>query len=138
MRQPLIDIVRSEVNAYQSFVLGNSEEIYSQMEEPEGFDVSKWWAEHHNRFPKLALIVKNLLCIPATSANCEREFSTLTDVVTRKRNRLLGETTEKLTFCKHNLSLMPDYKTNIKPTTSENDQKNEDETENISDIDEWL
>ena len=135
MRKPLIDIVRSEVNAYQSFVLNNSEEIYRQMEEPESFDVSKWWAEHHNRFPKLALIVKNLLCIPATSANCERAFSTLTDVVTKKRNRLTGETTHKLTFCKHNLTLIPDYTTNIKQTTSQKDQKDEDE--NISDIDEW-
>ena len=46
------------------------------------------------------------------------------------------KTTHKLTFCKHNLTLIPDYTTNIKQTTSQKDQKDQDE--NISDIDEWL
>ena len=69
--------------------------------------------------------------LPATSANCERAFSTLTDVVTKKRNRLEAETTEKLTFCKHNVTLIPDYKTNRKLSTSDI------EDENMSDIDVW-
>ena len=73
--------------------------------------------------------VQNLLAIPATSANCERAFSSLTDIVTKKRNRLQGETTEKLTFCKHNLSLIPDYMTHKGETQTQ--------TENTSDVDDW-
>ena len=85
------------------------------------------------------------LCIPTTSANCERAFSTLTDVVTRKRNKLKGETTHMLTFLKHNLDLIPAYTKNKhrtesqednKPSTSEeNHQENEDE--DLSDAEEW-
>ena len=81
----------------------------------------------------MALVVKAILCIPATSANCECAFSTLTDVVTKKRNRLKGDTTHKLTFCKHNIALIPDYTQNIKPTTKEHDNT---EHESNSDIDE--
>jgi len=81
----------------------------------------------------MALVVKAILCIPATSANCERAFSTLTDVVTRKRNRLKWDTTHKLTFCKHNIALIPDYTQNIKQTTKEHDNT---EHENNSEIDE--
>ena len=73
--------------------------------------------------------MKNLLSITATSANCERAFSSLTDIVTKKRNRLQGENTEKLTFCKHNLSLIPDYMTNKGETQTQN--------ENTSDVDDW-
>ena len=130
----ITDQVRNEVDYYLSCVGDQSEQIHEQCISAEGFDVSKWWAKHHERLPKMALVVKAILCIPATSANCERAFSTLTDVVTKKRNRLKGDTTHKLTFCKHNLALMPDYTTNIKQTTKQ-DKKTEDE--NNSDIDEW-
>ena len=75
------------------------------------YDCATWWRMNHKKYPKLAILAKNLFCIPATSANCERAFSTLTDVVTKKRNRLHAETTRKLTFLKHNLQYMPKYTT---------------------------
>ena len=81
MRQPLREVVMLEVNVFQHFVIENAEEIYREVDQ--GFDVSKWWGQHHEKFPKLSHVVKNVLCIPATSANCERAFSTLTDVVTK-------------------------------------------------------
>ena len=81
MRQPLKEVAMLEVSSFQHFVLQNQKEIYSQVDE--GFDVSKWWGQHHEKFPKLSHVVKNVLCIPATSANCERSFSSLTDVVTK-------------------------------------------------------
>ena len=102
------------------------------------FDLSEWWAEHQKKFPKLAIVVKNLLCIPATSANCERAFSTLTNVVSKKRNRLHAETTHKLTFCKHNLKLIPKYTTNPQQKTPETDETGEtEETEETSDLECW-
>ena len=95
MRTSITDQVTNEVHCYLSYVENQSEQIYEQCLSAEGFDVSKWWAKHHERLPKMALVVKAILCIPATSANCERAFSTLTDVVTKKRNRLKGSTTHK-------------------------------------------
>ena len=124
----LREIVTTEVMSYHGFAVATSKQIFNQVDD-KGFDVSKWWFQHHEKYPKLALVVKNLLAIPATSANCERAFSSLTDIVTKKRNRLHGETTEKLTFCKHNLSLIPDYTTNKGETQTE--------TENTSDVDDW-
>ena len=129
MRTTIREQVTNEVEYYLSCVENQNDQIQEQCESEKGFDVSKWWAEHHEKFPKMALVFKAILCISATSANCEHAFSTLTDVVTKKRNRLKGETTHKLTFCKHNLALMPDYTTNIKQTTKQD--------ENISDVDEW-
>ena len=125
----LREIVTTEVMSYHGFAVASSRELFDQVDNG-GFDVSKWWFQHHEKYPKLALVVKNLLAIPATSANCERAFSSLTDIVTKKRNRLHGKTTEKLTFCKHNLSLIPDYTTNKGETQTE--------TENTSDVDEWF
>ena len=124
----LREIVTTEVMSYHGFAVATSKQIFNQVDD-KGFDVSKWWFQHHEKYPKLALVVKNLLAIPATSANCERAFSSLTDIVTKKRNRLHGETTEKLTFCKHNLGLIPDYTTNKGETQTE--------TENTSDVDDW-
>ena len=70
-------------------------------------------------------VAKNLFGIPATSANCERAFSHLNNVVTKKRNRLHGETTRRLTFVKQNLQYMPDYSTYseeyVPPIQPEND-----------------
>ena len=131
MYQPLKDVVLAEANSFHTYVLEREKQILRQANLPEGWVASKWWAMHHERFPKLAHAVKNLLCIPATSANCERAFSTLNDIVTKKRNRLEADTTEKLTFCNHNVMLIPDYKTNRKLSTSDI------EGENMSDIDVW-
>ena len=127
----LKEIVTAEVMSYHGFVVFTSKQIFNQVDK--GFNVSKWWAQHHEKYPKLALVVKNLLAIPATSANCERAFSSLTDIVTKKRNRLQGQTTEKLTFCKHNLNLIPDYTTN----KSNIEAETQTQTENTSDVDDW-
>ena len=89
------------------------------------------------KFPKLAIVAKNVFCIPATSANCERAFSTLTDVVTKKRNRLKAKTTHMLTFCKHNLSLIPEYNSITSDIEFPDESMKTDELENISENEDW-
>ena len=69
----LREIVTTEVMSYHGFAVATSKQIFNQVDD-KGFDVSKWWFQHHEKYPKLALVVKNLLAIPATSANCERHF----------------------------------------------------------------
>ena len=92
---------------------------------------------NHKRYPKLAIVAKNLFCIPATSANCERAFSTLTDVVTKKRNRLHAETTRKLTFLKHNLQYMPKYTTYSDSEETAPQRGNDSELEDYE-LDQWI
>ena len=75
--------------SYHGSVFSTSEQIFKEVDN-KGFNVSKWWAQHHEKYPKLALVVKNLLAIPATSANCERAFSSLTDIVTKKKKQIAG------------------------------------------------
>ena len=100
------------------------------------YDCATWWKENHKQFPNLAKVAKNLFGIPATSANCERAFSHLNNVVTKKRNRLHGETTRRLTFVKQNLQYMPDYSTYseeyVPPIRPENDKDLEE-----YDLGEW-
>ena len=78
------------------------------------------------------MVAKNLFCIPATSANCERAFSTLTDIVTKKRNRLHAETTRKLTFLKHNLQYMPIY-----TAYSQEEEETETQTGNVKELEDY-
>ena len=110
------------------------QQIDDQVKQPEGFDLFQWWTNHHTRFPHLVIAVKNLLCIPTTSANFERAFSTLTEVVTRKRNKLKGETTHILSFLKHSLGLIPAYTTNIARTESQEDNKPSTSEENYQEM----
>ena len=137
IRKPLEEVITAEVEAYTSYCLQNIDAIEHDLEHnKEGFNVSMWWATHHTNYPNMA-VVKNIMCIPATSANCERAFSTLTDVVTDKRNKLKGETTEMLTFLKHNKDLIPEYTENIKPQTrSEINNNASSSQDNQEDVDE--
>ncbi|CAM9526079.1 unnamed protein product, partial [Phaeothamnion confervicola] len=57
-----------------------------------------WWRDRGVEFPKLALLARRVLCIPATSASSERLFSVAGQVVTKKRNRLSEQSVETLVF----------------------------------------
>ena len=95
------------------------------------YDCATWWKNNHIQYPTLAIVAKNLFCIPATSASCERAFSTLTDVVTKKRNRLHAETTQKLTFLKNNIQYMPTY------TTYSEEEETATQTGNDKDLEDY-
>jgi len=59
-------------------------------------DPLSWWRTNASKFPILAIMARNYLAIPATSASSERVFSTTGNIVTRNRNRLTGKTLEML------------------------------------------
>ena len=99
------------------------------------YDCATQWKANHKQYPTLAIVAMNLFCIPATSANCERAFSTLTDVFTKKRNRLHAETTRKLTFLKHNLQYMPKYTTYSEEETAT--QTGNDKDLEDYELDQW-
>lgn len=51
------------------------EEIETYLHESHLEDCLNWWKENHICFPKLAILSRSLLSIPATSAPAERLFS---------------------------------------------------------------
>ena len=58
-----------------------------------------WWKE---RSLKLSSLVLKLFSIPATSVPSERVFSSAKNVVTKKRNRMLSQTVDRLIFLYEN------------------------------------
>ena len=61
-----------------------------------------WWKSNAKHFPRLGMVAKKYLCIPATSAPSERVFSTAGNIVTPKRSRLNPSKVDKLVFLAHN------------------------------------
>ena len=58
-------------------------------------------------FPNLSMLAKHYLCIPASSTSSERSFLIANNIVTKRRNRLLPENVEMLTFLKNNFKYIP-------------------------------
>jgi len=55
---------------------------------PDGEDPLLWWKMNAHRFPRLALLARNVLCVPATSVPCERLFSSAGYIVNKTRSSL--------------------------------------------------
>src|SRR5271154_4664885 len=52
----------------------------------------EWWKMNESQFPNLACMARDYLVIPATSIPLEQSFSLSKNLITDKRNRLLGKT----------------------------------------------
>jgi len=54
-------------------------------------DILRYWAAKQYEYPVVACSARDHLAIPATSAASERVFSTGSDIIVKKRNRLATE-----------------------------------------------
>eukprot|EP00057_Strongylocentrotus_purpuratus_P035145 XP_797872.3 PREDICTED: zinc finger BED domain-containing protein 1-like [Strongylocentrotus purpuratus] len=70
---------------------------------PRSTDPTVWWAENHNKFPRVSLLAKKYLTIPATSVPAERIFSSAGNIVNKKRSCLDSDNVDMLVFLKDNL-----------------------------------
>lgn len=61
-----------------------------------------WWQTHQDTYPKLSLLARKYLSIPATSTPSERIFSTAGNIVSAKRNCLDPKNVNKLIFLNFN------------------------------------
>jgi hypothetical protein len=67
------------------------------------FHVLSWWRRKgKDLFPILAQVVRSTLCIPASSAMSENNFSDTGNTLTKKRNRLKPRTINNLMFLRSN------------------------------------
>ena len=67
----------------------------------------EWWKQHKLQLPLLSMLASKYLSSPPSSVESERTFSIGGNVVTRNRNRLRADNTEKLIFLNANLPLLP-------------------------------
>ena len=88
----------------------------------------EWRKENANKYPLLAKIAREFLCIPPTSAPSERPFPTASRIISEKRTNLLPETAQDLIM---NRSYLPELESDIKnwylrrEDYSESDQRSE-------------
>ena len=68
----------------------------------------EWWKENQPKYPLLAKLAKQYLCVPGTSVPSERVFSTAGDIVTAQRSSLTSEHVDQLLFLQKNL-ITPKY-----------------------------
>lgn len=61
-------------------------------------DLLAWWRDHQGQFPKLAQVARNTLCVQASSAPSERNFSVAGNVITKRRTALSSENVNAILF----------------------------------------
>ena len=74
--------------------------------DPKKTNVFTWWTGHEAEFPFLQKLAKRFLSCPPTSAASEQMFSSVGQIYTDYRSRLLATNAEKLVFLKKNLPLI--------------------------------
>ncbi|XP_055709049.1 E3 SUMO-protein ligase ZBED1-like [Phlebotomus papatasi] len=73
-------------------------------------DPLEWWSAKRSVFPVLSEKVRNVFCIPLTSAPSERNFSSAGGVITQKRSRLSPSTASKILLIHDNYKTLQKYK----------------------------
>ena len=78
-------------------------ELYkAEQKQALGVNPLHWWREHAARFPRLAILARLYLQIPATSASSERLFSCFGNIYTDRRLSLKTETAQAILFLHYN------------------------------------
>jgi hypothetical protein len=69
-------------------------------------DVAGWWAKHEAVYPGYAKAARRYLAIPATSAPCERLFSTAGRILEKRRASIKPDTLSAILIVHENQSLL--------------------------------
>ncbi len=62
----------------------------------------QYWKMNEHRFPALAPMARDIMGVPASSANIKRAFSTAVDIKSAKRNKIKAALFHMLLFIKKN------------------------------------
>lgn len=71
-----------------------------------GTDVCTWWRTHKTKFPNVATLAAEYLCIPASSAMIERSFSVTGHHLNKRRRLMAEDRVTDLTLVRDNLHLI--------------------------------
>jgi len=69
-------------------------------------DVLAWWCTQQETYPRLSMLARVILALPATSAPSERIFSTAGLTVNAKRSSLAPSAVDKIVFVHENSHLI--------------------------------
>ena len=69
---------------------------------PEKFDSLDWWKQRLSTYPRLSSLARKYLCCPATSVPSERLFSSVGNLINKKRCCLKPENVDRLLFLHKN------------------------------------
>lgn len=78
----------------------------SQQTTPKKSDPLQYWKKHATECPSLAALATKYLCAPCSSVDSERLFSSVSNVLDEKRNRLSADRVEMLVFIKKNIHVL--------------------------------
>ena len=70
-------------------------------------DPLEWWKFRQSSYPLLTKTFRHYFNIPATSVPSERAFSLCSNVITKKRTRLLPENVNIITLLHDNFKYIP-------------------------------
>ena len=90
----------------QSIVDSTKLEFRSYRKEPvldQDLDPLEFWKNVRSKYPQMIKLVKRYLCIPATSTEAERTYSNLSNLLTKKRLRMTGDSVNEQLFLKDKL-----------------------------------
>ena len=93
--EPTVDLIKHEVSRY----LGSGISIKDK-----DLSILEWWKKNELFFPRLSILAKKYLCIPASSTPSERIFSLCGTLVSKKRSRLSPSKVGLLVFLNKNLN----------------------------------
>ena len=88
--------------------------MYQKLPSCHDDDILLWWKQHSSSLPRLSILAKQILAIPATTSCSERLFSTGGLFDTPRRGRLLPESLEILTLLKTNRNIFETFKESLK------------------------
>ena len=75
--------------------------IYLSLDQVDpSFNVLSWWQIQATKLPMIASVVKQILCVPATSTPSERPFSKAGNLITKKRAQLKSSKVDMALFLK--------------------------------------
>lgn len=100
-KQPTENIVEQEVQRYLSSTRSKEEATLSLLE---------WWKKNEMIYPRLAVLAKKYLAVPASSVPSERVFSLSGTIVCKKRSRLCPDMVDTLVFLSSNMEQYWDHK----------------------------
>eukprot|EP01080_Neovahlkampfia_damariscottae_P006195 gene6195-10202_t len=72
-------------------------------------DILAYWKNNAKKYPKLSALARNLLSIQGSSADVERDWNFVGNMITEKRNQLKPEKVSKMAFVKKNIRFSKYY-----------------------------